>query len=169
VFQRAVLRVTATLSDSSTNDVTTQSTISVAENGATSFDNSKQVDGVAAGTSTATADFFDVSGSLVITVTADRVAITNIQYINVFASQTTLSGAAGDFVDLRVKVVFADSTQFDDVTALSWIDWADLVEFSSPLENIISVTGRRATLVENYWKTVDIKVGRCRFTPSNPR
>ena len=153
-----MLRVTATLSDSSTHDVTTQSTISVAENGATSFHNSKYVDGVAAGTSTATGNFSNVSGSLVITVTADRVAISNIQYIDVFEKQTTLLGAEGDSVDLRVKVEFADSTQSNDVTALSWIDWADLVEFSSPLENIINVTGRSATLVENYWKTVDIKV-----------
>ena len=61
-------------------------------------------------------------------------------------------------MQLRARVFFDDNTRFDDVTELSWISWSLLIAFSSPLSDVISVSGRTATLKENYWKTVNIKV-----------
>lgn len=110
---RAVLTATATLSDTTTQDVTAQATWTSSEPTVASVDASGQVTALDVGTSTISAALQNVSGMMGVTVT-DAV----LTALSVTPPSSTLP--RGTSVDLTATGTFSDTTTQDLSTQVTW-------------------------------------------------
>jgi hypothetical protein len=162
-YQRATLKLTATLTDASTADVTSAAAFTSSAPAVAAVSGAQLV-GVAAGAASVSGAFSGVSSAgAAFTVSDARTAISAL----VVSFPTTFTGVAGAAqAALSVAVTFSDGTKFSDAVggpSAAWVPPAALLAFSSADASSVYVSASGiATLRANAPATVALTAaGAC--------
>jgi hypothetical protein len=161
-YQRATLKLTATLSDATTVDVTTAASFASNATGVASVA-SQELWGVSAGAAAVVGTFSGVISTIrTFVVSSTPPAITSLTAT--LASGTTFTGVVGTTSAMSVTVAFNDTTQFIDAiggVSASWVTPSSLLNFSSPTPGVVGVSANgTAALYNNAPAAVALQVTR---------
>ncbi|KAK3285616.1 hypothetical protein CYMTET_6793 [Cymbomonas tetramitiformis] len=160
VFQRAVLKLTAVLTDSQTADVTSSSRFASSNATALMISDTTMIPAVAGAYNVSGAFEGHDSANLLITVSGGAVMASSITHSTSWGSGDTFGGVVNTTKTLGIKMVFGDGTMFTDLvsgTQSSWVGASELAVFASDAPDRVGVsTGGVAELRLNHYAAVSI-------------
>jgi hypothetical protein len=168
-YDRATLKATAVLSDSTTHVVEAQTTFQVTGTGSLS---GTTVIPNAAGTITATGSFGNTLTDTTTITVVDSVlnALSALTWTVSLDADNTLRLLRGGTRATTVTITFADGRRIVNVRGQSsWVSLADIVEFSSDTTSIITVdTVGELTLLDNHYQEVVLTASGCAASSISP-
>ncbi|KAK3278768.1 hypothetical protein CYMTET_13314 [Cymbomonas tetramitiformis] len=158
-YQRARATVTASLSDASAYDVTSQSTSLTSSNTAVLTISGTTLESLAVGAASVEAVWSSQGALLNMSVTDTPAAVSSIVHTTSWSSGESFVGSIEDTQFLSVRVYFDDGTQFSDaVSGVSWISASEYLQFTSAADDRISVSSDAVvTLLDNYHTSVRLE------------
>eukprot|EP00854_Cymbomonas_tetramitiformis_P009300 gene9300-11016_t len=163
VYQRAVIAVTAVLTDHTAWDITAHSDYTVAPSTGMRLDVEGVVSATHVGVYSVVAGYAGAtSPSLMLAVDDSSLAAVSVAFTTTWDGGTTFSATRNTARALSATMVFGDGTQLDDIVQgaqSSWLPVEQLASFSSDTQSAISVSETGwASLLANHHRALTLSV-----------